>query len=183
MGNDAYRSRTRASPHAGLMGGNLVVPQGGRLPKVCLKCGSVKKLSTRIQHFEHAPPGLYFSLLLSPLAYLLLALITRRTGKAEISLCKRCDARWRDANTVRTLMPPASVVIVVAIATAVFNGALLVGAAIVLVSSAAFVWAHRRFVRGRTCDVQWIDKRGIALAGVHVEAAKAAVDPPATITE
>jgi hypothetical protein len=182
-GGDPYRLVKPRTAPASVDGSTLVVVPDGILPKICLKCGAEKKLRTRVELFEYAPPGLYLSFMLSPIAFLVLAWLTRRTARATISLCRSCDDRWRDAKTAQNLTVPASLAATVAIATAVFNDAYVIGAVLAVLSALTIIWVRRRFVRGRTLDVRWIGPRGIELDGVASSAAKAAVEKLAPLDD
>ncbi|HWE37172.1 MAG TPA: hypothetical protein VG406_11450 [Isosphaeraceae bacterium] len=68
-------------------GDALVVPKGAVLPDVCVKCGDVAVKRLRRNLSWHNP--VVYILMVSPLIYIIVALIVRKTGKVEVGLCGR----------------------------------------------------------------------------------------------
>ena len=75
-------------------GQSVVVPLGGPLPARCVRCNRAPdgKLIKRTLYWHQ--PWLYV-LLISPLIYVIVALLVRKTAKIEIPLCARDRSRWQ----------------------------------------------------------------------------------------
>jgi hypothetical protein len=77
----------RVSSHLCAVGNILVVPRGSILPARCVKCGNTPIEPWVRITFSWHHPGYYF-LLISPILYVIVALIVRKTIKLSIPLCK-----------------------------------------------------------------------------------------------
>ena len=164
----------------------VTVANGASLPAVCLKCAR-HSLTRRKKVFIGVPPWVYFLVALG-LPLTLVGSITTivagltmtvyavmRKGRLDVSVCERCQARWRSAAMMCVLsvvwLGVGSFYYVPTFqrAGAIAATLLLVGALLVPICVFVFLMRPRQIV-ART-----INSRVIVLSGVHPEAARAIV--------
>lgn len=67
----------------------IVARDAGDLPNRCVKCNEAAEEPTRTRKVYWHHPGFYLTFLISPIVYLIVALIARRTAKLSPGLCAR----------------------------------------------------------------------------------------------
>jgi hypothetical protein len=164
----------------------IAVANGASLPAVCLKCAR-HSLTRRKKVFIGVPPWVYFLVALGlPLTLVgsittivagltMTVYVVMRKGRLDVSVCERCQARWRSAAMMCVLsvvwLGVGSFYYVPTFhrAGAIVATALLISA--LLVPICVFVF----LMRPRTIIARKISSRVILLSGVHPEAARAIV--------
>ena len=91
-----------------------MVPNGARLPDVCLKCGSHVLVGRRRHRFTWAPAWTYLAFVVGLIGALLVFRFQKKSS-FEIPLCPACATRWDHANLALTggalaILPYVSVI-------------------------------------------------------------------------
>lgn len=136
-----------------------------RLPKICVGCGSRKRVSYADQDFVYVLPIVYLvAPFIGVLSYVFGRAIQRK-ARVAIPRCPRCA---KSASRSAALTGPLSVGAIVFLFAAVTfagNGLPVVGAITAIVGVVVFTLSYRRWVR-----LLWaaqIDRDVITLRGVH----------------
>lgn len=93
----------------------------------------------------------------------------------KYALCDACERRSSNAGLALQGIAVASITLVIAIATAYFNGFPVVALAIVVAGSAGLALIHARLVRDQRVWVARIRPDQVDMRGVHADAAQAVV--------
>lgn len=150
----------------------LIVDKQTSWAPVCVKCGSKKDLTQRMQDFQWIPPWVPLLFLVCNLAALIAFFVMRKTAKLELPLCVPCDERWGQAKTMTIV---AVVLLLGAIFVPLFIGepqAIIFG---FLVGFGGFLGILLGYVKPRMLQVKKIDEHEVHLAGVHPNAIEAMV--------
>lgn len=89
-------------------GKSVVLMTGTEFPEVCVKCGMAGNKRFRRTFYWHEPT-IYLLILLSPLIYIIVALIARKSGKASYSLCEIHATKRRNGMAVGWAIAAAGV--------------------------------------------------------------------------
>lgn len=175
MGAPPYRPQLEHAPLAEVVGKELHVLDGGRLPRICVLCGTRKQLVEETHLHEWQPAG-GVALQLFGILGRALAGSLRRTATLTYSTCKPCIKSARDrSDLVKGLILLAIVLLLIA-ATLGLNWYPLVGIAIAVVTVAGGVLVLKRLLRGQI-GVAYIHGNGkVHMVGVCAAAAIAAVE-------
>jgi hypothetical protein len=71
----------------------IVARDAGDLPNRCVKCNEAADEPTKTRKLYWHHPGFYLTLVISPIVYLIVALIARKTAKLSPGLCARHKQR------------------------------------------------------------------------------------------
>ena len=168
-----YRSSPPRRSAASFDGGTLTIPLDASLPKVCLGCGK-KKVKRAARNHEIVPPAVSVAVMFLS-TFVGLRLWATGTVTLHYALCEPCRQRAMNAEQAQQALAIAGLVVAIGLATAVFNGAFLAGAAIAVLGPGLLYAAHARFVRDRRLVV--IDTSPqMRLRGVHPKAAEAVLE-------
>ena len=175
---DAYRTAP-GEALALLDGKDLVVRPGAALPRVCLLCGKRKKLNDRELRFENRGGGLVVGPVWLVLAVTIIGALHREVTKdvpvpppLAYTCCTPCERRATDARQLTPAIWLGFGILVLGAATAGFNGAPILGVAILVIAAVGAWLAHRTFLRGRSFSAR-LRENGVALRGIHGDAAQA----------
>jgi hypothetical protein len=126
-------------------GQKLIVPvpppgQAAVLPPLCVKCGAPAngKPVNKIFYWHH--PGLYV-LLLSPIIYVIVALIVRKTIKVSVPLCLQHAKRRSTAVTLAWVLPLAGIADIFVLNQLNVDGGVTALITIVLILAGIVIWA------------------------------------------
>jgi hypothetical protein len=75
-------------------GDAVVLPVGGTFPARCVKCNRAPQGAPAKRTLAWHQPWLY-ALLVSPVIYIIVALLVRKTAKVEVPICDEDRSRWR----------------------------------------------------------------------------------------
>jgi hypothetical protein len=120
----APKAEVRVGPHAGdddgvwRHGAVLVMTKNARLPDRCLKCNGPADGWALKRSLSWHPQVIYI-LLLSPIIYIIVALIVRKTAKVYFPLCERHRRRRRRAIAVGWLVSLLGIAMIFVVPTAV----------------------------------------------------------------
>ncbi|HKF20423.1 MAG TPA: hypothetical protein VKE93_02575 [Candidatus Angelobacter sp.] len=126
-------------------GSKLIVPaplpgQAAVLPPLCVKCGAAAdgKPVDKTYYWHH--PALYV-LLLSPLIYVIVALIVRKTMRVRLQLCAGHAKRRSTAVTLSWVLPLAGIADIFVLMSLNVNQGVIALVSIVLMLSGLVIWA------------------------------------------
>jgi hypothetical protein len=71
----------------------IVARDAGDLPNRCIKCNEAADEPTRTRKLYWHHPGFYLTLVISPIVYVIVALVARKTAKLSPGLCARHKQR------------------------------------------------------------------------------------------
>jgi MFS family permease len=121
----APKAEVRVGPHAGdddgvwRDGAVLVMTKYAKLPDRCLKCNGPADGWALKRSLSWHPQVYYLLLLISPIIYIIVALIVRKTAKVYFPLCERHRRRRRRAIAVGWLASLLGIALIFAAATVV----------------------------------------------------------------
>ena len=180
-------SERSGNPYAPLAGESMMGAAGerrtvtfaasDRLPKICLRCGTKQGVKRRPLRLGWVHPATYLVLLLLPLGllpYLIIISMIKREASAELPFCDPCNAVWSSTTLVRGGLIVAGLVSAIVTLTVGFNGTLLAGGVLALISTTAVTIAWRRFLPPTRLRLRRIDPGSILIFdGVHSAAMEA----------
>lgn len=71
----------------------VVARDAGDLPHRCVKCNEAAEEPTKTRKLYWHHPGIYLTLVISPIVYIIVALVARKTAKLSPGLCARHKQR------------------------------------------------------------------------------------------
>lgn len=93
-------------------GNVLIMKKDAELPDRCIKCNLPAETHIRRDLFWHAN-WVYFLVFLSPLIYIVVALLVRKTAKIEIGLTHACAKKRRTAILIAWLLALAGLGVII----------------------------------------------------------------------
>lgn len=126
-------------------GRKLIVPaplpgQAAVLPPLCVKCGAPADGKPVEKTFYWHHPALYV-LLLSPIIYVIVALIVRKTMKVRVPLCASHAKRRGTAVTLSWVLPLVGIADIFVLASLNVDGGLIALISTVLILAGLVLWA------------------------------------------
>jgi hypothetical protein len=77
------------------LGAGLAIQSPGKLPSLCVECGTTSDLVTRSKKIYYANPLIYLWIILSPLILIIVYYCCRKILDIEYERCKSCDSKKR----------------------------------------------------------------------------------------
>lgn len=173
-----YRPDPDQARDTHVVGAELRVRGGARLPRVCVTCGAKKSLVEETHTHEWRPGAAPLLRLFGILGQAVEGSLAR-TAQLTYSTCKACTRRARDQQDVVNVVVFASVVVLLVAATLGLNGYPYAGVAVATLGAGAVFLVLRRLHRGRSASISiaYIHSDGtVHLRGVCNEAARIAVE-------
>ncbi|MBV8555365.1 MAG: hypothetical protein JO116_07360 [Planctomycetaceae bacterium] len=118
---DVSFGRTPAGDDAGVWksGKLLVMTKDAALPDRCVRCNQPADGLRLRRNLSWHPAAWFLLLAISPLLYIIVALIVRKTAKIEVGLCEEHRARRRRAITMGWLVSLAGIALMLGLGVAV----------------------------------------------------------------
>ncbi len=175
MPPEPYRTPSAAGSLVTVDGKELHVPDGGRLPRVCVLCGATRRLQEEAHALEWKPAGGLVFLLLGPLGRVAHDTL-RRTARVTYSTCQPCVSRSRNRRDLVNGLALGVGIVLLAAATIGLNGAPFWGVGIGIVGVGGLAYVMSRLSRSLVW-VTYIHGNGtVHFRGICAAAAKAAVE-------
>ncbi|GAB1267121.1 hypothetical protein NBRC116493_03740 [Aurantivibrio infirmus] len=114
-------------------GETIRIQSPGKLPKVCVGCGTTEGLNNINGTLSYVSPVIFLWLLLSPIALIIAHFLTRKKASIEYSQCGACTRKsklWGNVSIVFWL------VFVIAILVRIFVGKQLLGVQVAIILGA-----------------------------------------------
>ena len=151
--------------------GELVVFRNeALLPEVCVKCGATTEISRKRQSFAWFPQWIYALLIVNVLIMAIVALAMQKKGALNLPLCRRCRARWRNAQLAvggSIIWLFAGLILGAVVAG---NSSPALGILLIVSAVAAPIAAAVGLARPATLQAKHVDDWRITLRGIHPDA-------------